>query len=91
MEGKHNNFLSREQLREFIYRLAGEEGCQFNGGQWRCGGKTFDYARIILDKMNIPKENQDSLLEKRKDYGGYCDCEILMNAAPILLGEETPW
>ncbi|MFX1313668.1 MAG: DUF2695 domain-containing protein [Promethearchaeota archaeon] len=23
--------------------------------------------------------------------GGYCDCEILMNVASRLLGEETSW
>ncbi|MCK4284977.1 MAG: DUF2695 domain-containing protein [Candidatus Lokiarchaeota archaeon] len=30
-------------------------------------------------------------MELCKENGGYCDCEILMNAAPYLLGEETPW
>ena len=29
--------------------------------------------------------------QKFKEYGGYCDCEILMNAAPKLLGEERSW
>ena len=41
--------------------------------------------------MKISKEAQDQILELCKVYGGYCDCEILMNAAPKLLGEVTPW
>ncbi|HEC37516.1 MAG TPA: hypothetical protein ENI29_04715 [bacterium] len=30
-------------------------------------------------------------MELSKTNGGCCDCEILMNASPYLLGEETPW
>lgn len=83
--------LSKLQIREFLNKLAGEEACQYNGIQWRCGGKEFVYARKILDKMNVPKEEQNKFLEICKEYGRYCDCEILMNAAQMLLGEETPW
>ncbi len=79
------------QLKEFIRRLAGQEGCQHKGFRWRCGGKEFIYSRKVLDLMSIPKITQDKLLGKCKEYGGYCDCEILMNSASRLLGEETPW
>jgi len=41
--------------------------------------------------MDIPEEEQGKLIRLCRAYGGYCDCEILMNAAPRLLGEETPW
>ena len=83
--------LSKAQLREFLNRLAGDEGCQFNGIEWRCGGKEFVYARRVLDKMKITQKDQELLLEKCKEYDGYCDCEILMNAAQMLLNEEASW
>ena len=51
----------------------------------------FTYAKKILSLMKIDKAEQERFLELCKEYGGYCDCEILMNAAPKLLGEETPW
>jgi len=31
---------------------------------------------------------EENFLEICKEFGGYCDCEILMNAAPILLDED---
>lgn len=83
--------LSKAQIREFLYRLAGNEGCQFSAFEWRCGGHEFIYARKILTLMHISESEQEKLLGLCKENGGYCDCEILMNAAPFLLGEETPW
>jgi hypothetical protein len=83
--------LTKAQIREFLNRLAGNEGCQFSVMEWRCGGPEFIYAKKILTLMNIPAPEQEKFLEMFKEYGGYCDCEILMNAAPRLLGEETPW
>ncbi|MFX1314278.1 MAG: DUF2695 domain-containing protein [Promethearchaeota archaeon] len=82
--------FTKPQIREFLNRLAGQEGCQYNGIEWRCGGPQFTYARKILSLMKVPNEEQEEFLELCKKYGGYCDCEILMNAAPLLLGEETP-
>ena len=83
--------LSRAQIREFLNRLAGYEGCNYNGFQWKCGGQDFIYAKKILRLIKVPIEVQNQFLEKCKEYGGCCDCEILMNAAPMLLNEETPW
>jgi len=83
--------LTKAQIREFLNRLAGNEGCQYSGIEWRCGGSQFTYAKKILSLMKIDKAEQEEFLELCKEYGGYCDCEILMNAAPKLLGEETPW
>ena len=87
----NNISLSKAQIREFLYRLAGNEGCQYTGFEWRCGGSEFVYAKKILALMQIPDTEQEKVLELCKENGGYCDCEILMNAAPVLLGEETPW
>jgi hypothetical protein len=91
MSAFENISLSKNQIRKFLYRLAGEEGCQYNGIEWRCGGPSFTYAKKILTLMNIPDEEQEKFLELCRKFGGYCDCEILMNAAPKLLEEETPW
>lgn len=80
--------MTQHQIRSFLRDLEGEEGCQYNGIKWRCGGKEFTYAKKILNTMNISKEDQEKFLEICKEFGGYCDCEILMNAAPILLDED---
>jgi len=83
--------LSKAQIREFLYRLAGEEGCQYTKLEWHCGGKEFIYAKKILNSMKVPTNIQELFLDLCKTLGGNCDCEILMNAASKLLKEETPW
>ena len=86
-----NLSLTKAQIREFLDRLAGEEGCQYTAIKWRCGGKEYLYAKKILNRMDIPLKEQEILLELCKKYGGHCDCEILMNAASWLINEDTPW
>ncbi len=86
-----NLSLTKAQIRRFLYRLAGEEGCQYSGLKWRCGGTEYTYAKNVLNLMNIPLMEQEILFELCKKYEGNCDCEILMNAASCLLNEETPW
>lgn len=83
--------MTKAQIREFLTRLAGEEGCQYTALEWQCGGKEFTYSKKILNLMKIPIKTQQTFFKLSKEFGGYCDCEILMNAAPILLKEETPW
>lgn len=41
--------------------------------------------------MKFPIDDQDRILDICKENSGYCDCEILMNAASLLLNEKTPW
>jgi len=86
-----NIALSKAQVREFLDRLASSEGCLYDGIAQRCGGPDFIFAKTILTSMRIDKAEQEKFLELCKEYGSYCDCEILMNAVPKLLGEETPW
>lgn len=86
-----NVSITKAQIREFLNRLAGYEGCNYNGAQWRCGGRDFIYSKKILSLMKIPINEQNKVIELCKENNGYCDCEILMNAAPQLLNEETPW
>ncbi|MHA1932631.1 MAG: DUF2695 domain-containing protein [Promethearchaeota archaeon] len=81
--------ITKAQIREFLDRLSGYEGCQYNGVEWRCGGPEFNFSRKIMNLMKIPSEEQTAFIALCKNYGGYCDCEILMNAAPHLLNEEA--
>lgn len=83
--------ISKMEIRHFLERLAGDEGCQYTGIEWRCGGKEFTYAKKILNLMEIPQQEQEKFLKICQEYDGYCDCEILMNAAQFLLDEDTPW
>ncbi len=79
--------LSQLQLHVFLYALEGK--CKFGGGKWECGGPKFPYARKILESMGISYTDQEKVLEICKENGRCCDCEILMNSARILLGEES--
>ena len=83
--------LTKLQLYMFLEALAGDAGCQFDGIEWRCGGPEFIYARKILTMMKITRKDQEKILKICEENGGHCDCEILMDAAPFLLGEETLW
>jgi hypothetical protein len=79
--------LTQLQLHVFLYALEGK--CKFDGDEWKCGGQKFPYATKILDSMGIPQNDKEIMLEIYKEHGGHSDCEILMNAARFLLGEES--
>ena len=81
--------LTQLQVRFFLDALGIK--FQFGGDEWKCGGPEFPYAREILTLMRIPQTDQEKVFEICKKNGGYCDCEILMNAAFYLLGEEAPY
>jgi hypothetical protein len=49
----------------------------------RCESTTY-YARLLLESLGFDSEN--SLAYYRK-YGGYCDCEILLNTAAFAVGD----
>jgi len=79
--------LTPLQVYVFLYALEGK--CKFDRDEWKCGGSEFIYAKKILTSMGIPQIDQEKVLEICKELGGHCDCEILMNAARFLLGEES--
>jgi len=79
--------LTQLQLYVFLYALEGK--CKFDGDEWKCGGPEFPYARKILIAMGITPSDQEMVLEICKEHGGFCDCEILLNAARFLSGQET--
>lgn len=78
--------LTQVQLSFFLGALGIK--CKFGGDEWKCGGPEYPYAKEILNMMKIPQTDQEKVFEICKENGGYCDCEILMNAAPYLLGED---
>lgn len=78
--------MTGEQIKEFLGRLEGPEGCNFTNSGWRCGGVDKPFSRAILNKMGIPHEEAEEFLDKCEELGGYCDCEILLNSAAQLEG-----
>ncbi|MFX1592332.1 MAG: DUF2695 domain-containing protein [Promethearchaeota archaeon] len=70
--------LSKEQLLEFFHKLDKLVGsCQTN----------FDLSKEILTGMDISKSDQKIFLDTLYHYGGHCDCEIMLNAAPNVLSD----
>jgi len=66
--------MSRSDIEHFLDRLRKRGLCKHD----------YRYSRMILSAMGVLGEQQDAFLELCGIYGGYCDCEILMNAAPTL-------
>lgn len=56
--------LTQLQLYVFLYALEGK--CKFDGGEWKCGGSEFPYARKVLTSMGIPPTDQEKVLEMIK-------------------------
>ena len=83
--------MNQDRIKEFLKRLESPEGCNFRekikgdpkSTVWNCDGN-FARSRKILMAMGIPIKEQDDFLEECKEFGGYCDCEILLNSAEHL-------
>ena len=70
--------LSKDQVLEFLDKL--------NEVADRC--KTnLNLSREILTGMSINKRNQDRFLDTLYQYGGHCDCEIILNAYPNIMAD----
>lgn len=70
--------MNKKDLERFFNRL--EELLEING----CNGRDLTNAEIILEEMNIPKENREEFLEDCRKSGGFCDCEIFLNSEEYL-------
>jgi len=70
--------MNKKDLERFFNRL--EELLEING----CNGRDLTNAEIILEEMNIPKENREEFLENCRKSGGFCDCEIFLNSEEYL-------
>jgi hypothetical protein len=73
--------LNKRDLEKFFKRL--DELLQING----CNARDLTNAQIILNEMGIPKKEQEEFLEDCRSAGGFCDCEILLNAEEYLRGK----
>ena len=68
---------------EFLERLEGPEGCDFQGEDeksttWKCkGGNDKSKATHILTEMG--EINIEASLAFFQENGGHCDCEIIFN------------
>lgn len=66
--------MNKRDLERFFNRL--EELLEING----CNTRDLTDAEIILEEINIPKEEQEDFLEDCRNSGGFCDCEIFLNS-----------
>lgn len=78
VEKKREMKLNKKELEKFFKRL--EELLEING----CNARDLTNAEIILDEMGVPKGEQDDFLEACRSAGGFCDCEIFLNAEEYL-------
>jgi len=70
--------MNKQDLEKFFNRL--EELLEVNG----CNGRDLTNAEIILEEMNIPRNDQEEFLEDCRSSGGFCDCEIFLNSEDYL-------
>jgi len=82
--------MTKKQIKEFLERLEGKEGCDFTEDKkgeitWKCDSKTHKLSEKILTKMGVSKKEQKEFLKKCEDTGGYCDCEIIFNSSEHLI------
>jgi len=70
--------LNKRELEKFFKRL--DELLQING----CNARDLTNAQIILNEMDIPTKEQEEFLEDCRNAGGFCDCEIFLNAEEYL-------
>jgi hypothetical protein len=70
---------SHHQWEEFITRLEGPEGCDFQeDGAWKCScDEDRPFTRAIL--QTIPNIDIDSTLAYFEECSGFCDCEVAFN------------
>jgi hypothetical protein len=70
--------MKKRDLEKFFKRL--DELLQING----CNARDLTNAQIILNEMGVPKKEQEEFLEDCRRAGGFCDCEIFLNAEEYL-------
>lgn len=75
--------INNWQLEKFFDRLMGDEGIGLTYFGAKCNG--YIESERIVGEMGIPVSEQEIFFELCKYYGGYCDCEIILNAKPRFL------
>jgi len=68
---------------EFFCRLTGPEGCNFRTYPKARGGETWNCDHTLAKSAVILASMEDVDVERTLDffqeYGGYCDCEVVLN------------
>ena len=67
---------------EFIERLAGPDGCDFQKDEWICSGE-LEMTRRILREMGLEDASIDVSTSYFKDHSAYCDCEVVINIGRV--------
>ncbi|KKK44897.1 hypothetical protein LCGC14_0668860 [marine sediment metagenome] len=75
--------ISNEKIEEFFDKLGSDDGIGLSRRGSKCNGYTA--SRKILNEMGVIEETQGKFFELSEYYGGYCDCEIILNAKPRFL------
>lgn len=83
--------LSKLEIRDFLNKLAELDWVRPAKNSSRSKDNDYINSKKVLDEMGISKKIQRHFLKLCICYGGYCDSEILMNAAALLLNEYTKW
>jgi len=74
--------LRSDQVAAFFYHLERlAHRCRTNYG----------ISRRIMKLMGIDEKDQDKFLDICKEYGGHCDCEIIMNAQQYIKPYYINW
>lgn len=80
MTQKHPRF------EEFLDTLASPDHCNFREDadgkvNWNCDNTpNRPHARAVLSEMGFDGEETEASLLAFEKFGGYCDCEIILNA-----------
>jgi hypothetical protein len=75
--------MNKKELENFFKRL--NKLLQING----CNGRDLTNAQMILNEMGVPKKDQEEFLDDCRSAGGFCDCEIFLNAEEFLREKYT--
>ena len=62
---------------EFMERLCGSDGCNWQESTWTCFGD-HRFSRKILAGMGLPPVAVERYITYFKSLGGYCDCEVIL-------------
>lgn len=76
-----------EELRKELYDHLDDVFCKFGLGH--CSGK-LKLTRRFLNKKGLTKDEFEEMILLLQHYGGYCDCEVVLNVyEPFPVGEKV--
>jgi hypothetical protein len=78
---EQRSFFSELEKRVWPEGLAGRRDCEHS----------FDHTLSILRTYDWPEEDYTEVLLVMQSRGGFCDCEIMLNAAPDSEARARHW